>query len=156
MVDAAWRRLLHRAGPRPGLPLTADADLHLVVDGKRVKAASRVGDIVTFRLSQRPESVRIVSRAAAQDQLGVARDPRELGVALRQIVLRRGRKLVLIESEDARLADGFYPLEVGDRIRWTNGDAALPAELFGSFDGPVQIELTIAHTTHYVEVGEAA
>ncbi len=35
IVDAIWR-LLDRAGPRPGLPTTADPDLHLLVDGRRV------------------------------------------------------------------------------------------------------------------------
>jgi hypothetical protein len=32
-VDAVWRRLLDRAGPARRLPLTQDADLHLVMDG---------------------------------------------------------------------------------------------------------------------------
>jgi len=157
IVDAAWRRLLDRAGPRPGLPLTADADLHLMVDGKRVDAASRDGDVVTFRLTQQPQSVRIASHAAAPDQLGVARDPRELGVALRRITLKRGRKLAVVEVDDARLADGFYPFEPADGIRWTNGDAALPVELFDGFHATVQIELTVAHTTQYLaEADEAA
>jgi hypothetical protein len=30
IVDAAWRRLLDRAGPRRGLPLTDDHDLHVL------------------------------------------------------------------------------------------------------------------------------
>ena len=32
IVDAVWRQLLDRAGARPGLPLTDDPDVHLVVD----------------------------------------------------------------------------------------------------------------------------
>ena len=44
LVDEAWRRLLDRAGPRPGLPLTEDADLHLLVDGQRLDARSCQGD----------------------------------------------------------------------------------------------------------------
>ena len=36
VVDAAWRRLLDRAGPRALPPLTEDPDLHLVIDGARV------------------------------------------------------------------------------------------------------------------------
>jgi Ca2+-binding RTX toxin-like protein len=155
-VDAAWRRLLDRAGPRPGLPLTDDADLHLEVDGKRVEAASRKGEVVTFRLMRRPESVRIVSRAAAPDQLGIARDPRELGVALRRLALTLGRTSVLIEAADERLTDGFYGFETADAIRWTNGDAAIPAELFDDVDGAVQIQLVVAHTTQYAAVCEVA
>jgi hypothetical protein len=37
VVDAAWRRLLDRAGPRDLPPLTDDPDLHLIVDGVRVE-----------------------------------------------------------------------------------------------------------------------
>ena len=37
VVDAAWRRLLDRAGPRALPPMTDDPDLHLVVDGARVE-----------------------------------------------------------------------------------------------------------------------
>ena len=49
VVDAVWQRLLARSGPRPGLPLTDDPDLHLVVDGVRVDGA-RAGDRCVFRL----------------------------------------------------------------------------------------------------------
>ncbi len=35
VVDAVWQRLLERSGPRPGLPLTDDPDVHLLVDGVR-------------------------------------------------------------------------------------------------------------------------
>ena len=38
----------------------------------------------------RPETVRIVSRGGAPQELGVARDPRVLGVALWRITLRQG------------------------------------------------------------------
>jgi T5SS/PEP-CTERM-associated repeat protein len=64
VVDAVWQRLLERSGPRPGLPLTDDADVHLVVDGVRVDGA-RSGDRCVFRLGGVPASVRLVSRAAS-------------------------------------------------------------------------------------------
>src|SRR5262249_23953363 len=50
LVDAVWRRLLDRAGPRPGLPLTNDPDLHLVVDGRRCDAVSFGECCATFQL----------------------------------------------------------------------------------------------------------
>jgi autotransporter-associated beta strand protein len=135
---------------------TADPGLHLLVDGERVDAATRHGEVVAFRLHRRPQSVRIVSRSAAPDWLGPTRDIRELGVALRRITLTRGRRLALIEATDARLADGFHPFEPDHGIRWTNGNAALPTELFDGFDGPIQIELTVAAAVQYVVIGEAA
>ena len=97
VVDAVWRRLLDRAGPRPGVPMTDDPDLHLVVDGQRVNAASRHGMLHIFRLDDRPETVRIVSRIGRPQELGLARDPRSLGVALRQIMARQA-----IRSEPSR------------------------------------------------------
>ena len=33
LVDAIWHRLLDRAGPRLGFPLTDDADIHLLMEG---------------------------------------------------------------------------------------------------------------------------
>jgi hypothetical protein len=86
-VDAIWRRLLDRAGPRPGLPLTSDPDLHLLVDGKRLDAIERREDGCVFRLCARPRSVRICSRSAAPQELGLSRDPRSLGVAVRRLAL---------------------------------------------------------------------
>jgi hypothetical protein len=154
VVDAVWRRLLDRAGPRPGLPLTEDPDLHVLVDGVRVDAERRQGAYV-FRLPARPAlvrpgSVRIVSRSGAPAELGLARDPRELGVAVTWIALLQGAKFRVIEARDASLAEGFHDFEPDGGLRWTSGDAALPATLFEGFAGPTELVLHVACTTQYV------
>jgi hypothetical protein len=113
VIDAAWRRPLNRAGPRPGLPLTEDPDLHLPVDGQRVDAISRSGEVHQFRLPVPPTDVRIVSRAAAAQELGVARDPRVLGVAVRRIEMSEGQRLRLLEAEDASLQDPSSTVGLG-------------------------------------------
>ncbi len=154
MVDAVWRRLLDRAGPRRNLPLTDDADLHLLADGRRLDAMRAVGEVRIYGLPGVPDSVRIVSRAAAPQELGLARDPRSLGVALRRIVVRRGTRFRAIEASDVALTDGFHAFEAGNGLRWTDGNAAVPMDLFAGFDGPVEIVLTIAGTARYVEEGE--
>ena len=100
VVDAIWRRLLDRAGPRPGVPLTDDPDLHLLVDGDRVEAASRLGAHI-FHLPSRPSLVRIVSRAGIPSELGLARDPRLLGIAVQRIALRQGTRFRVIEGSPA-------------------------------------------------------
>ena len=92
LVDAAWERLLDRAGPRKSVSLTDDPDLHLLVDGKRLDAIERRDGTHVFRLTAKPRSVRVVSHAAAPQQLGLARDPRTLGVAVRQLVLVQPRR----------------------------------------------------------------
>jgi hypothetical protein len=149
LVDAAWRRLLERAGPRPGLPLTEDADLHLLVDGQRLDAMSQRGETRVFRLAERPEAVRVVSRSGAPQELGVARDPRELGVALWRIVLRQGPRLRLLEAEDAALAEGFHGYEADGQLRWTDGDALLPRALYDGLHGGFELELHVACSARY-------
>jgi hypothetical protein len=150
VVDAAWLRLLERSGPRRALPLTDDPDLHLRADGRRVDAAARHGEWRVFTLAGRPESVRIVSRSAVPQELGLARDPRCLGVALRQIVLRQGTRARTIAAADAALAEGFHQFEPDNAIRWTNGDAVIAATLFEGFTGPMELLLRLGGTTRYV------
>ena len=135
-MDAVWRRLLERAGPRPGIPMTEDPDLHLVVDSVRLDAVLRQGAAHRFRLAAKPTSVHVVSRAGVPMELGTARDPRVLGVALRRIEIRRGPRLRIMEAADPALADGFHVFEPDDNLRWTNGDGGLPAALFDGLDGP--------------------
>ena len=149
VVDAVWRRLLDRAGPRPGFVLTDDPDLHLLVDGARMDAAEWDGVAHTFHLPKCPTTVRIVSRAGAPAELGLMRDPRVLGVALRRITLRSGAQVRHIEPDDALLTDGFHTFEPANGLRWTDGDAELPVALFDGFHGPVELNLHVGCTTQY-------
>jgi hypothetical protein len=153
VVDAIWRRLLDRSGPRQGLPLTDDPDLHLLVDGERLNPTLHVDGQYLFRLSAAPNTVRIASRAAIPQELGLARDPRCLGVALRRIGVRRGTRLRVVEADDAMLAKGFHSFEQDNGLRWTDGDAAIPAEALAGFTGPLVIELTIASSIRYLDEG---
>ncbi len=155
VVDAAWRRLLDRAGPRYLPPLTDDPDLHLIVDGQRVSIAGQWGQDRLFRLAGCPSSVHIASRDAVPAELGLARDPRSLGVALRRVALRQGAKLQVIEASDPSLDKGFHGFEPEDELRWTNGYATLPAAALSRFgDGEMEIVLTLAGTTRYPDSGQ--
>ena len=155
VVDAVWRRLLERAGPRPGLPLTEDPDLHLLVDGARWTPCRGTARQHVFACRPAPgaRAHRVARRRAGGT--GLARDPRVLGVALRRIVLRQGTRLRVIEAADASLTDGFHAFEADNGLRWTDGDAALPAALFDGFDGPVELVLHVGGTTRYPLFGEA-
>jgi hypothetical protein len=119
IVDAVWRRLLDRAGPRPGLPLTDDPDLHLLVDGRRVDGRRWQSGRRVYRLPSPPREVRIASRAASPQELGLARDPRMLGVAVQRIAVSQGRRLRVSEAADPTLETGFHDYETADAIRWT-------------------------------------
>ena len=156
IVDAAWRRYLDMSGPRKLPPLTDDPDLHLLVDGQRVDAVRRSGQGYVFCLPAVPETVRLVSRDTVPAELGLVRDPRSLGVAVRSVTLQQGAKLALIEAEDARLSDGFHGYEPAERLRWTTGDAGLPASVFAGFTGAVEVTVQLGGSTQYPVYGEPA
>jgi hypothetical protein len=153
LVDAVWWRLLERSGPRAKVPITDDPDLHLMVDGRRLDATERAGNALVFVFPDRPEAVRIVSRAAVPQELGFARDPRSLGVALRRVVVRQGTRFCVTEADDPKLVQGFHTFELDNNFIWTDGDAALPIALLAGFSGPVEIVLIVACTTRYIEDG---
>jgi Ca2+-binding RTX toxin-like protein len=147
IVDRIWRSLLEHAGPRPGIILTDDPDLHLLVDGRRCDPISHNGSTVTFHLPRRPEAVRIASRAGSPAELGVARDPRMLGVAIRRIMVFKGTRSRVLDAADASLTNGFHGFESDNAARWTDGDAELPAALFEGFHGRMDLVLQIGGST---------
>jgi hypothetical protein len=149
VVDAVWRRLLDRAGPRALPLLMEDPDLHLVIDGARVDPEYRRGPQYGFRLPSSPKSVVIASRAGVPSELGIARDPRSLGVAVRQVAVRQGAKFMLLDAHDDRLTTGFHAYEADCDLRWTDGRAALPAAAFARFDNGAEVILHLGGATHY-------
>jgi len=153
LVDTVWRRLLDRAGPRPGMPLTADPDLHLLVDGQRVDAMAEHSDMYVFGLPTPPRSVRICSRSAVPLELGIARDNRELGVAVRLIAITQPGSQRAIEANAPELCEGYHAFEPDNGIRWTNGNAAVPPDLFAGVTGPCMLLLHLGGATHYLDAG---
>jgi hypothetical protein len=147
VVDTVWRRL---AGPVPCLPTTTDPDLHLLVDGRRMDATWVCGALHHFRLPARPRTVRIVSRAGVPQELGTARDPRRLGVALRQIIVTQGDQVRRVPPASALLTEGFHDYEPDDAIRWTDGDAVVPASLFDGCAGSLELALHLGGATSYL------
>jgi len=79
---------------------------------------------------------------------------RALGVALRQIALCQGTRSRVIEVQDQRLVEGFHAFEADNGLRWTDGDADLPATLFEGFDGPMELILHIGGSTQYLHAAD--
>jgi hypothetical protein len=154
IVDAVWRRLLDRAGPRNSLPLTDDPDLHLLIDGIRVDAQKRSPSLFVFRLPCCPASVVLVSRDAVPAELGIVRDPRSLGVALRRLAIRQGVRFMHLDADDERLTVGFHDYESADRLRWTNGYAELPIDAFAQFGQGAEVTLHLGGATRYPDFGD--
>jgi hypothetical protein len=99
--------------------------------------------------------MRILSRSAMPRELGLARDPRLLGVALRQIQVTQAARIRVADADDALLTDGFHDFESVNGFRWTDGDAAIPAELFAGLGGPLEVVLELGATTRYLDDGVA-
>jgi hypothetical protein len=156
LVDAVWQRLLDRVPARPAWQLTDEPDLHLVVDGVRCDPATRTGTLFAFNLSHRPRDVRIVSCAGSPQELGLARDPRRLGVAIARIALLVAGRLTVLAASDASLRDGFHAFEPDCGFRWTDGDAGLPSALFADMTGPGRLELTVPSVARTTGAGMAA
>jgi hypothetical protein len=155
VVDAVWRRLLDRAGGPTRLPLTQDAQVALAVDGTLLAPTVLRDDMAVFVVAGRPRELRLVSRSAVPLELGLARDGRELGVAIRRLAARKGAWCRAIAAADARLADGFHVFEAETGIRWTNGNAALPTDLFAGFKGEFEVTIHLGGATQYMDDGEA-
>jgi hypothetical protein len=148
VLDAIWRRLLDRAGAED-CATTEDADLHLLVDGARVDGEVGPAGVHRFRLGRRPAMVRVVSRAGSPAELGLARDPRRLGVAIRAVRLWRGPVLRVVDASDEALQDGFHLFEADNGFRWTDGDAGLPGGLFDGMNSAFELELHVGATAQY-------
>jgi hypothetical protein len=54
--------------------MTDDPDLHLIVDGQRIKPEKSAGLVLAFRLAGRPDRAHRVSREVVPAELGLARD----------------------------------------------------------------------------------
>ena len=155
-VDAVWAHLLDRSGPRPGFQLTDDPDLHLMINGRRVDAATKRDKQYMFRLPPGLNSISIRSREAVPAELGLARDSRSLGVAVKRIQISQGARLVLIEASNDLLVNGFHDYELDAQLRWTTGDAELPASLTPAFSGEAELVLQLGGTTCYPLLAEAS
>jgi hypothetical protein len=95
--------------------------------------------------------VRIRSRAAVPQELGLARDARALGVAVSRIVLAQARRQGTIEASAASLTDGYHAFEPDSGIRRTD----VPAELFANMRGSGMLIVHLAETTQYLDDGGA-
>ena len=153
LVHAIWRRLLDRSGAGPSLFTTDDPDLHLRVDGVRVDGRV-VGGVYAFRLPPSTRTVSIVSRSGVPAELGVARDHRNLGIAVRQVRLWQGAQLTVVDASDPCLTDGFHEFEADNGWRWTDGKANLPAALLAKIERSCDLELEIGCVATYQSFGE--
>ena len=53
------------------------------------------------------------------------------------------------------MTDGYHAFEPDNGVRWTDGDAAVPADLFADMSGPGMLLLHLGGTTQYLDDGTA-
>jgi len=129
------------------MPLTDEPDLHLLADGRQVDGNRRPNGDYVFDLPRCPSELRVLSRSGSPAELGLVRDPRVLGVAVRQIRMWQGRRLRLLDAADESFVEGFHAaFEPDNGFRWTDGNAALPATLTADIRGACQLELLVGAT----------
>jgi hypothetical protein len=155
-VDALWHRIVDRSGFSPP-PLVDDPDLHLMVDGQRVDAIDRDArphpfqGVYYFQIERPPAiSLRIVSRQVNPAMVGLSRDPRQLGVAVRSVMMldAQGPIAKLLYSSHL-LEEGFNDPEPAEGHRWTTGNGTLPYRCLALYDGPFDLLLEIVCTAKY-------
>ncbi len=151
VLERIWRRLLDRAGgPRPAC-WTDDAGLHLLADDVPVAASQVKGGVHVFNLTDPPRALHIVSRSTIPAAAGLNADQRQLGVAVRKIVLRADGVRISVGYDARLLREGFHGPEIRNGWRWTTGHAVLPASLLGSIAGPMTAAVHVGCTLRYAE-----
>jgi hypothetical protein len=150
VVADIWRRLLQRTEPCAPIPLTGEPDIHLLVDGERVTPCDIVDGCHVFEAIAGSD-VRIASRSAIPAELGENQDQRQLGIAVRRIVLYQCGLRLEIDPASPVFAEGFYDYEAADGFRWTDGAGRLRLSLLDEFVAgePVGIELHVGCTARY-------
>lgn len=135
-VDQVWAALYERAGGQFGGETTTDPDLHLVVDGKRLDAASVEDRVFTFAFETPPAGdLLLCSRSGVPSLLGISRhDHRQLGVAISRIELREPGITTAFEPDSWLFRDGgCHPAE--SSYCWTDGECELPGQAFAHVRG---------------------
>lgn len=154
-VKPIWDRLAARAdalGFQPPQPpaCTDDPALHLVANGRKIRALLAQDNRYVFAVPPATGPVRLVSRAEAPCRFTpYIDDPRLLGVAVRRILLRNHAGVTEIPVDHPALRAGWHQVEGhGSAIfRWTNGNAVLPL-----LDpaAPAMLEIELAGTGRYI------
>ena len=123
-----------------------------MVDGQRIGPVCKPNGALGFKLGGRPGTVRLVSRSGVPAELGLSRDARSLGVAVKLLAVLKGPRARVLDLETEAPLEGFHAFETGEGIRWTDGDALLPGHLFEGLDGAFDLELLLGGRTQYIEL----
>lgn len=161
VVEALRRRLMQRAEAITNARRVTDAQLHIEVNGQIVRSQPefvREG-VYRFELPAGASAIRVLSRSAVVRDMTphARRDLRQVGVGLSAIVVADANGRREIDLNDMRLEGLNLPQDVhGTAMRWTIGEAVIPAELVQA-SGKATLELTVLRTyTYWVDADTQA
>ena len=147
IVKPIHDRLADRAGSlgyrRQDVATSTDPELRLVADGRVIRPLSSDANRYVFTLPAGVSSVRLTSRAGVPSYFEAYLDDwRQLGVAVRRIVVRDSVGLIELPPDHPGLTQGWHKVEHDDATmwRWTNGDAVLP---IGPTQAPTLVEIQV-------------
>ncbi|HVZ06521.1 Hint domain-containing protein [Rhodopila sp.] len=160
-VRPVWARLAARAAelgaPVAELETTTEPALIVMANGKVLRRMATVEGRHQFVLPAGVNEVRVVSRAAAPNDIHPwTEDRRRLGVYVERVVLRGHNHVQEVPLDHPTLHQGWWAVERdGQELRrWTSGDAVLPLPVM---QGPVVLEIaaTSSGMSYPVDVGPA-
>jgi len=129
-VEPIWRQLAQRAESLgytpPSYDTTTDPDLHITVDGRRLRPLTAKDGRYVFVLPAGAESIRLTSRAGAPAEVAAyLEDRRRLGVSVGRIAFHVGAEVKEVPVDHPMLSRGWHATErTGTALsRWTDGDA---------------------------------
>jgi hypothetical protein len=120
--------------------------LRLIADGRAIRAISHDGSRYIFALPSGASSVRLASRTGVPSDLTpYLGDDRQLGVAVRRIVVRTGKDMAEVALDNPALNAGWYQPERNEAVtwRWTDGNAILPVSTTAA---PAMVEIQVVGT----------
>jgi len=160
IIEPVRRELFKRAQALTGVSRTADAKLQVQVNGIAIDAATACtkAGVYQFELPAELQSdIRILSNSVVvrDTSLRSRRDTRTIGIGLADITLivDGTRHSIGITTESLAGLNDVQDV-YGTNMRWTTGQAVIPATLIPSSESSVILELNVLRTHMYWTAGE--
>jgi len=160
IIEPVRRELFKRAQALTGVSRTADAKLQVQINGITIDAATACtkAGVYQFELPAELQSdIRILSNSVVvrDTSLRSRRDTRVIGVGLADITLivDGTRHSIGITTESLAGLNDVQDV-YGTDMRWTTGEAVIPATLVPSSESSVTLELNVLRTHMYWTASE--
>ncbi|MGH8845127.1 MAG: Hint domain-containing protein [Advenella sp.] len=160
IIEPVRRELFKRAQALTGVSRTADAKLQVQINGITIDAATACtkAGVYQFELPAELQSdIRILSNSVVvrDTSLRSRRDTRVIGVGLADITLivDGTRHSIGITTESLAGLNDVQDV-YGTDMRWTTGEAVIPATLVPSSESSVILELNVLRTHMYWTASE--